>query len=130
MNTIEQIKAELKGKQIIVISENDGIANIKWDCRSLDDVKALLASAQSFIADKQVEELRGIGSGPDYNTTEGRYRNAHKFQHEHPEVNLEKIIGQTYHDGSVADTSDMNHVDYENIARYFYELGLKARKED
>lgn len=86
MNAIEQIKAELKGKQIIVISENDGIANIKWDCRSLDDVKALLASAQSFIADKQVEELRGIGSGPDYNTTEGRFRNAHKFQQEQPKL--------------------------------------------
>ena len=130
MNAIEQIKAELKGKQIIVISENDGIANIKWDCRSLDDVKALLASAQSFIADKQVEELRGIGSGPDYNTTEGRFRNAHKFQQEQPEVDLEKIIGQTYHDGSVTDTSNMDHVDYENIGRYFYELGRTRREEE
>lgn len=93
MNTIEQIKAELKGKQIIIISENDGIANIKWDCRSLDDVKALLASAQSFITDKQVGELRGIGSGPDYNTTEGRFRNAHKFQQE-PSLTVEKVVEQ------------------------------------
>lgn len=47
---------------------------------------------------------------------------------EQPEVDLEKIIGQTYHDGSVTDTSNMDHVDYENIARYFYELGLNAKK--
>ena len=50
------------------------------------------------------------------------------LQQDLPEVDLEKIIGQTYHDGSVADTSDMDHVDYENIARHFYELGLNARK--
>ena len=51
-------------------------------------------------------------------------------QQEEPEVDLEKIIEQTYHDGSVADTDDIDHVDYENIARHFYELGLNARKED
>ena len=50
------------------------------------------------------------------------------LQQDLPEVDLEKIIGQTYHDGSVADTSDMDHVDYENIARHFYEHGLNARK--
>jgi hypothetical protein len=49
---------------------------------------------------------------------------------EQPEADLEKIIGQTYHDGSVADTSNMDHMDYENIARYFYALGLNARKEE
>ena len=51
-------------------------------------------------------------------------------QQEQPDVDLEKIIGQTYHDGSVADTSDMDLVDYENIALHFYELGLNARKEE
>lgn len=45
---------------------------------------------------------------------------------EQPEVDLEKEIEHTYYDGSVTDTSDMNHVDYENIARHFYELGLNA----
>lgn len=45
------------------------------------------------------------------------------------EINLEKIIEQTYHDRSVTDTSDMDHVSYENIARHFFELGLKAQKE-
>lgn len=136
MNTIEQIKAELKGKQIIVISENDGIANIKWDCRSLDDVKALLASAQSFIADKQVEELRGIGSGPDYNTTEGRYRNAHKFQHEHPEVNLEEEADKWRHHHFAGQRDGWYSGEYLtresqlDIARHFYELGLNTRKEE
>lgn len=51
-------------------------------------------------------------------------------QQEQPEADLDKIIGQTYHDGSVADTPDMDLVDYENIARHFYELGLNARKEE
>ena len=51
------------------------------------------------------------------------------LQQDLPEVDLEKIIGQTYHDGSVADTSDMDHVDYENIAHHFFELGqCNARK--
>lgn len=45
---------------------------------------------------------------------------------EQTEVDLEKEIEHTYYDGSVTDTSDMNHVDYENIARHFYELGLNA----
>lgn len=80
----------IEGRQVIIITETNGNANIHWDCRSLDDVKALLASAQSFITDKQVEELRGIGSGPDYNTTEGRFRNADKFQQEQPEHNIEE----------------------------------------
>lgn len=52
------------------------------------------------------------------------------LQQEYPEVDLEKEIERTYYDGSVTDTSDMDHVDYENIARHFYELGLNARKED
>lgn len=47
-----------------------------------------------------------------------------------PDVDLQKIINQTYHDGSVADTDEIDHVAYENIARHFYELGLNARKEE
>lgn len=50
-------------------------------------------------------------------------------RNEQPEVDIEKIIEQTYHNGSVADTLDMDHVTYENIARHFYELGVGARKE-
>ena len=53
-----------------------------------------------------------------------------QFQQEQPEMELEKEIAQTYRDGSVADTSNMDHIDYENIARHFYELGLNARKEE
>ena len=47
------------------------------------------------------------------------------LQQEQPKVDLERIIEQTYHDGSVADTDDMDHATYENIARHFYELGQK-----
>lgn len=48
---------------------------------------------------------------------------------EQSEVDLEKHIEQTYHDGSVADTDDMDHVTYENIARYFFELGQRKAAE-
>lgn len=58
-----QQEQPIEGKQVIIITETNGDANIHWDCRSLDDVNALLASAQSFIADKQIEKLRGPGSG-------------------------------------------------------------------
>lgn len=51
-------------EQVVVITESHGNANIEWDCRSLDDVMALLKSAESFVSDKQVEKLRGPGSGP------------------------------------------------------------------
>lgn len=44
---------------------------------------------------------------------------------EQPEVELEEEISRTYRDGSVADTSDMDHVSYENIARHFAEWGAK-----
>ena len=53
-----------------------------------------------------------------------------QFQQEQPEMELEKEIAQTYRDGGVTDTSNMDHIDYENIARHFYELGLNARKEE
>lgn len=52
---------------------------------------------------------------------------ANSVKQEQPEVDLEKIIEQTYHDGSVADTNDMDHVTYENIARHFYELGKNSK---
>ena len=87
-----QQERPIEGKQVIIITETNGEANIHWDCRSLDDVRALLTSAESFITDKQIEELRGQGSGPDYDTTEGRFRNAHKFQQEQPEVDLVQFI--------------------------------------
>ena len=41
------------------------------------------------------------------------------------EENLKKEISRTYFDGSVADTSNMDHNDYEGIARYFAEWGEK-----
>lgn len=42
---------------------------------------------------------------------------------------LEEEISRTYHDGSVTDTEDIDHVAYGNIARHFYELGQQAKKE-
>lgn len=52
------------------------------------------------------------------------------LQQEQPEVDLEEEISRTYRDGSVTDTSDMDHVSYENIAHHFYSLGINARKEE
>lgn len=129
-----QQEQPLGGKQVIIITETDGDANIHWDCRSLDDVGTLLASALSFIVDKQVEELRGQGSGPDYDTTEGRFRNAHKFQQEQPEVELEKEISnylKIHHlyikDGGRVvfnnDDSPNFMCDIRDLARHFYDLG-------
>ena len=43
---------------------------------------------------------------------------------------LKHIISETWYNGSVTDTSDMDHVDYENIAEHFYNLALEdVRKE-
>ena len=72
-------------------------------------------------------ELRDLGM---YMALEGLIEDLDSLQQEQPEVDIKKIIEQTYHDGSVADTDDIDHVDYENIARHFYELGLNARKEE
>lgn len=36
-----------------------------------------------------------------------------------PEVDLDEEINRTCHNGSVADTSDLDHNSYENIARHF-----------
>ena len=76
-----------KDKQIVIITESHGDANIEWDCRSLDDVMALLKSAESFITDKQIEKIAGPGSGPDYATTEGRYSYLFKRRQARPEEN-------------------------------------------
>lgn len=42
---------------------------------------------------------------------------------------LDEEINRTYHDGSVTDTSDIDHVTYENIAEYFYNLGCRRTAE-
>lgn len=101
LDSIQQ-EQPIEGKQVIIITETDGGANIHWDCRSLEDVRALLTSAESFIIDKQVEEARGQGSAPDYNTTEGRFRDAHKLRQEQPDNmiqwtgnNLKEVIDFT-----------------------------------
>lgn len=40
---------------------------------------------------------------------------------EEPDKSLEEEISRTYHDGSVTDTEDIDHVAYENIAHHFAE---------
>lgn len=57
-----------------------------------------------------------------------RYINIDSLESEKP-MNLEEEISRTYHDGSVTDTSDLDHVSYENIARHFYELGCRRTAE-
>lgn len=44
-------------------------------------------------------------------------------------MDLEGIIEQTYVDGSVAYTDDMDRFTYENIAKHFFELGAVWMKE-
>lgn len=138
-STITSLQLEQpKDKQIIIITESHGDANIEWDCRSLDDVIALLKSAESFITEKQVEELRGHGSEPDYNTTEGRFRNAHKFQQDQPEVDLEKFTEKVKtfqarykHSESISVKGAMAFMArmfyrYPNVARQWYDSLPKA----
>lgn len=95
-----------------LIAEIERRMEAREDVRNADD--GYYPESNFTIRDKEDEEILSFIAS---------------LQNEQPEVDLEKIIGQTYHDGSVADTSDMNHVDYENIARYFYELGINARKK-
>lgn len=42
---------------------------------------------------------------------------------------LEWEINRTYYEGSVADTSNIDHVTYENIAEHFYDLGCRRTAE-
>ena len=42
---------------------------------------------------------------------------------------LNDEISRTYHDGSVADTSDLDHVSYENIARHFAKWGAEHLRD-
>lgn len=106
------------GKQVIIITETDGDANIHWDCRSLEDVRALLVSAESYISDKQNEELRVCGSGPDYNTEEGRYNSLFKHRQEQLEADLEKEIMRYQREDMDRDTT------VRDVARHFAEWGV------
>ncbi len=76
----------------------------------------VLQQEQPLTTEKVIEQCKKFGGNPEV------------IYQEQPEVDLEKEIAQTYRDGSVADTSNMDHIDYENIARHFYGLGLNARK--
>lgn len=52
------------------------------------------------------------------------------IQQEQKKLDIEEIIEQTYHDRSVTDTADIDHVSYENISTYFFELGLAQSSSD
>ena len=127
-------------KQIIIITESHGDANIEWDCRSLSDVIVLLKSAESFITEKQIEKIAGPGSGPDYSTTEGRYSHLFKHQQEQPKMDIEKELISYYNEHfspcengillSEESGRELDGNDYESIAHHFYKLGLNAKKEE
>ena len=131
-----QQEQPIEGKQVVIITEADGDANIHWDCRSLDDVEALLKSAESFITEKQIEKMAGPGSGPDYATEEGRYSYLFKHRQERPEVDLEKELEMWRHDHFKGVRDGDYYGEYLeresqlDIARHFFELGLNARKEE
>ena len=46
-----------------------------------------------------------------------------------PSEDLEEEISRTYHNGSITDTDDMDHVSYENIARHFAKWGAEHLKK-
>lgn len=66
-------------KQVVLLSESNGDAEIGWDTRSLEDAKNLLEYGLAFI-NREIERIAGLGSGPDYATTEGRYSHLFKQQ--------------------------------------------------
>ena len=121
-------------------AEIDKLESFSCISEEQDGFYSAISRINDIIDSLQQEQLPGIEEhsipGRDFIPVDWvdaceKYGKWKIVQQEQPDVDLEKIIGQTYHDGSVADTSDMNHVDYENIARHFYELGkLNAKKEE
>ena len=49
---------------------------------------------------------------------------------EESDKSLEEEISRTYHNGSVTDTEDIDHVAYENIARHFAEWGAEHLRDN
>lgn len=96
MDKIEKIRAEIERryayqKEMYSKTKPDGRPNDGW--------------AESLAIMGELEELRDF-----IDTLE-----------EEPDKDLDDEISRTYHDGSVADTSDLDHTSYENIARHFAE---------
>ena len=48
---------------------------------------------------------------------------------EESDKGLEEEISRTYHDGSVTETEDIDHVAYENISRHFAEWGAEHLRD-
>ena len=109
----EKLIAEIE-RRIDLICTTEGVVQRDklQEYEALRDVEDFITSFQQeqpLTIEKVVAQCKKFGGNPKV------------IQ---PEVDLEKEIAQTYRDGSVADTSNMDHIDYENIARHFYELAL------
>lgn len=64
----------------------------------------------------------------DYDWLEKNLEYLKPKRNEQPVEWLEEEISRTYHDSSVTDTEDIDHVAYENIARHFAEWGAEHLK--
>lgn len=119
---IDTLEAK-EGKQVIIITESDGDAYIHWDCRSLKDVNILLDCAKSFIIDRQIENVRGEGSFPDYNTEEGRYKDLFSKSSEVKVADLEKEL-----DSMITPKLKFHKAlpSLFDVAKHFFKLGLRS----
>lgn len=119
---IDTLEAK-EGKQVIIITESDGDAYIHWDCRSLEDVNILLDCAKSFIIDRQIENVRGEGSFPDYNTEEGRYKDLFSKSSEVKVADLEKEL-----DSMITPKLKFHKAlpSLFDVAKHFFKLGLRS----
>lgn len=68
----------------------------------------------------------------EYNTCRKILDIIASLQQEQPKVDLEEEITKWIDSGDITDTrfADYDDSDIERTARYFYELGLNARKEE
>lgn len=154
LDLIDSLQKEQQiDKQIVVISESHGDANIEWDCRSIDDVKELLAAGARYISKEQewqkdtevlytklvnllktyrIGEETAIILADRIADTYGAQRYMDGLcdgvKQEQPEVELEKELNR-YLRGEFQQTAGGNFNNYIQVARHFYELGLNARKK-
>ena len=94
------------------------------------ELKHHLATTPKEQLEKEWKELEPWGNiGP----TVQEFLYGSQLEAEAARAELEKIIEQTYHDASVADTTNIEPEDYAYIARYFAEWGathFNRKKEE
>ena len=132
MSNIEQIKAEIERlKKLLEVSNYylDNSQQALGYSFALDDFSAFIDSLPDEPVD-YAEELKKCKDNPLY-----FYDKYVKVKQEHSEVDLEKEIDACWRNW----LSPSNQKEVEGIlpktefamyARHFYELGLKARKEE